>query len=153
MFFKKKSDKIGAFMEGQLIPLEKVNDPVFSQKMMGDGFAIIPRKGTVVSPVDGEITMIFHTKHALGIMTKDNVEVLLHIGIDTVKLDGEGFELFVKEGDKVSKGDKLIEVNLDTVVTSGKETTSMLILTSGQTVKNLKEQDVSLTSKSIVNWE
>src|SRR5690554_5622221 len=101
MFFKKKSNGVVAFMEGTLVPLEKVNDPVFAQKMMGDGFAIEPTSGAVVSPVDGELTMVFHTKHAVGITTNEGVEVLLHIGINTVELDGEGFEILVEQGSKV----------------------------------------------------
>lgn len=150
MFKKKKTNELAAFMEGKVIALESVNDPVFSQKLMGDGFAIEPTQGTVVSPVDGEITMIFHTKHALGITTKDNVEILLHIGIDTVQLDGKGFELFVEQGDKVKTGDKLLSVDLGSIKEAGKETTSMLILTSGNTVKDVKEQEVTLSQNNII---
>ena len=128
MFFKKKSNGVDAFMEGTLVPLEKVNDPVFAQKMMGDGFAIEPTSGAVVSPVDGELTMVFHTKHAVGITTNEGVEVLLHIGINTVELDGEGFEILVEQGSKVKKGDKLMNVDLDLVKKNGKETTSVYFL-------------------------
>lgn len=153
MFFKKKSNKIAAFMEGQLIPLEKVSDPVFSQKMMGDGFAIEPNKGTVVAPVDGTITMVFHTKHAVGITTSDDVEILLHIGINTVELEGKGFELFVTDGDKIKAGDKLMEVDLDYVKESGREATGIFILTNGKTVKTLNEKAVTLAEADVAEIE
>lgn len=149
MFFKKKSNGVDAFMEGTLVPLEKVNDPVFAQKMMGDGFAIEPTSGAVVSPVDGELTMVFHTKHAVGITTNEGVEVLLHIGINTVELDGEGFEILVEQGSKVKKGDKLMNVDLDLVKKKGKETTSMFILTSGNTISKLNEGEVSLSEENV----
>ncbi len=149
MFFKKKSNGVDAFMEGTLVPLEKVNDPVFAQKMMGDGFAIEPTSGAVVSPVDGELTMVFHTKHAVGITTNEGVEVLLHIGINTVELDGEGFEILVEQGSKVKKGDKLMNVDLDLVKKNGKETTSMFILTSGNTISKLNEGEVSLSEENV----
>ncbi len=149
MFFKKKSNGVVAFMEGTLVPLEKVNDPVFAQKMMGDGFAIEPTSGAVVSPVDGELTMVFHTKHAVGITTNEGVEVLLHIGINTVELDGEGFEILVEQGSKVKKGDKLMNVDLDLVKKKGKETTSMFILTSGNTISKLNEGEVSLSEENV----
>ena len=89
MFFgKKKKNQYLAFMSGQVLPLEKVEDQVFSSKMMGDGLAIEPTANEVVSPVDGEVTVVFPTGHAYGIVTKSGVEILLHLGFDTVELDG-----------------------------------------------------------------
>ena len=94
-------------IEGEIIPLDEIPDPVFSQKMMGDGFGIIPSKGLVVSPVDGEIINVFPTKHAVGIMSKQGYEILIHVGLETVNLKGEGFTLLVKQGDHVLKGQKI----------------------------------------------
>lgn len=110
--------------------LEEVNDEAFAQKMMGDGIAIVPSDGKVVAPVDGEVTMVFPTNHALGLKLDGGVEVLLHIGIDTVEMNGEGFQSFVKQGDKVKQGDCLITFALDKVIAAGYETDIMVIITN-----------------------
>ncbi|MDX8291375.1 glucose-specific PTS transporter subunit IIBC [Metabacillus indicus] len=102
-------------MTGEIHPITEVPDQVFSGKMMGDGIAITPSNGTIVSPVDGKILNVFPTKHAIGLESESGNEILIHVGIDTVNLKGEGFEAFVKEGDTVKKGQKLLEVNLDFV--------------------------------------
>jgi glucose-specific phosphotransferase system IIA component len=102
-------------MTGKLLPITEVPDQVFSQKMMGDGFAIDPAEGVVVSPVEGEIVNVFPTKHAIGIRSKGGREILIHIGIDTVNLQGEGFKSFIAEGDAVKPGQKLMEVDLDVI--------------------------------------
>lgn len=99
-------------MQGELVPLTDVPDQVFSGKMMGDGFAIDPEEGTIVSPINGKVVNVFPTKHALGLVTEDGVEILIHIGIDTVKLNGEGFTAHVGEGDEVKQGQKLMDVDL-----------------------------------------
>jgi PTS system D-glucosamine-specific IIC component len=106
-------EEFAAPLSGKLLPINEVPDQVFSQKMMGDGFAIEPTEGTVVSPVDGTIVNLFPTKHAIGIRAENGQEVLIHVGIDTVKLEGKGFESFISEGDKVTKGQKLLEVDLN----------------------------------------
>lgn len=102
-------------MEGKIIDMSEVPDEVFSQKLMGDGFAINPSKGEVVSPVDGVITTLFPTKHAIGITADSGLELLIHVGMDTVNLQGEGFEAFVAQGDKVKAGQKLLKVDLDQI--------------------------------------
>lgn len=99
-------------IEGEIIPVTEIPDQVFSQKMMGDGFGIIPTNGSVVSPVDGEIINVFPTKHAIGIKSKKGYEILIHIGLDTVKLKGEGFLVLVKEGEKVTKGQEILKFDL-----------------------------------------
>ncbi|PFN95895.1 PTS sugar transporter [Bacillus sp. AFS076308] len=115
--FKKKTVESDPFilqpLEGQLVPIETVPDPVFSQKMMGDGFAIQPTKGTVVSPVDGKVISIFPTKHAVSLLDHKGKEILIHVGIETVNLKGEGFTSFVKDGQTVKKGQKLLEVDFE----------------------------------------
>ena len=128
---------------GSVVSITEVNDAVFSQKMMGDGFAVYPSANDVVSPVDGVVTSTFPTKHAIGIKTDDGIEVLVHMGIDTVELKGEGFELFVEEGQTIQAGDKLAEMNLEMIKAAGKDTAIMVVftnLTDNQTF-TLKQAD------------
>lgn len=110
-FMKKNKVQVFSPLNGQVLSLEQVPDPVFSQKMMGEGVAIMPTGGDVVAPIDGTVVLISKTKHAIGIRTKDNTEVLIHVGLETVTLKGEGFTVFVNEGDAVSVGQKLIAVD------------------------------------------
>ncbi len=98
---------------GKAIPLEQVDDPVFSQKVIGDGMAVIPSNGTIVSPVDAEVVSVAETKHAFGLKTEDGLELLIHVGLETVSLKGECFEVFVKPGDKMKAGQKLAKVDLE----------------------------------------
>lgn len=114
-FMKKSKVQVFAPLNGQVIPLEQVPDPVFSQKMMGEGVAIMPTGGDVVAPIEGTIVLISNTKHAIGIRTKDDTEVLIHVGLETVTLKGEGFTVLVNEGDSVSVGQKLMEVDWDLI--------------------------------------
>ncbi|MDZ4910399.1 PTS glucose transporter subunit IIA, partial [Clostridium perfringens] len=114
--FKKKNKDIKALysiMDGKSIDLSKVNDEMFSNRLLGDGIAIEPGSNTVVSPCDGEITLVSETKHAIGLKNKDGIEVLIHIGLDTVKLNGLGFETLCKVGDKISVGQPLVNVDRD----------------------------------------
>jgi PTS system N-acetylglucosamine-specific IIC component len=115
---------------GNLLPIEQVADSTFAQKMLGDGFAVEPSEGTIVAPVDGVITTVFPTKHAIGITTPAGVEVLVHIGINTVELEGTPFEVMVKADQKVQAGDTLVKANLMAIQAAGKATTTMVILTN-----------------------
>ncbi|MEH6939617.1 glucose-specific PTS transporter subunit IIBC [Bacillus sp. JJ664] len=117
-------------IEGEIIPITEVPDQVFSGKMMGDGFAIIPSEGTVVSPVDGEIVNVFPTKHAIGILSKGGKEILIHIGIDTVKLNGVGFEVLVAQGDKVTKGQQLVKIDLHFIRENAPSTITPVVFTN-----------------------
>src|SRR5699024_11075830 len=112
---KSDSEAIIAPLNGKKILLEDVPDPTFSEKMMRDGMAIEPSDGKVVSPVVGEVILTFPNKHAIGVKTKAGVELLIHVGLDTVNMDGEGFEIHVKQGDQVNIGDPLLTFNLDLV--------------------------------------
>ena len=135
---------------GEVVAITEVNDAVFSQKMMGDGFAVNPSTDSVVSPIDGTVQNIFPTKHAIGLKTNDGIEVLVHMGIDTVELKGEGFEIFVEEGQKVIAGDKLAEMNLSTVKEAGKDTSIMVVftnLTDDQTFELTETGDVTETAE------
>ncbi|WP_096199961.1 glucose-specific PTS transporter subunit IIBC [Bacillus sp. FJAT-45350] len=140
-------------IKGKIIPLEKVPDQVFSQKMMGDGFAIEPTEGIVVSPVDGKIVNLFPTKHAIGIESNEGIEILIHFGIDTVNLKGEGFETFVKQGDEVTSGQKLLGVNIEYVSRFVPSVTTPIIFTNlqeQQQLQILKEGPVELGEKNII---
>jgi glucose-specific phosphotransferase system IIA component len=117
-------------MTGRLMPITEVPDQVFSQKMMGDGFAIEPTEGVVVSPVEGEIVNVFPTKHAIGIRSKGGREILIHIGIDTVNLQGEGFKAFISEGDAVKPGQKLMEVDLTLIQNKATSVISPVLFTN-----------------------
>lgn len=112
-----KKNKVQVFspINGQVVPLEEVPDPVFSQKMMGEGVAIMPTGGDVLAPIDGKVVLISKTKHAIGIRAKDDTEVLIHVGLETVTLKGEGFTVFVNEGDTVSVGQKIMAVDWDLI--------------------------------------
>lgn len=122
-FFKKKKEdkgiKLLSPITGEAVDITEVPDPTFAEKMLGDGIAIIPKEGEVVSPVDGTIGMVFDTKHAVSITSKDGVEILIHVGLDTVSLGGNGFEAFVKAGDEVKVGDKLLSVDLEVIKEAG----------------------------------
>ena len=97
--FKKNNTEILSPAEGEIITLEQVQDPVFSSKLLGDGFAIKLKDGRIFSPINGKVVSIFPTKHALGLLDENGLEVLIHIGIDTVSLNGKGFAIFVTEGE------------------------------------------------------
>lgn len=109
----KKTIQIGSPVSGEAVDLGKVPDKAFASRMMGDGAAVIPQDPIVVAPEDGEASFIFDTKHAIGFVTDSGVSVLLHIGIDTVRLEGRGFEVLVQEGQKLKKGDPMIKLDLD----------------------------------------
>ncbi|MFG6119731.1 PTS sugar transporter subunit IIA [Thalassobacillus sp. B23F22_16] len=140
--FKKNTGelKIYAPLEGKVVDLNEVPDPVFAERMMGEGVAIEPVNGEVVSPVDGEIVQLFHTNHAVGIKTKSGVEVLVHIGLETVSMEGEGFEGHVKSGDKVKTGDKLITFDMNLVQEKAKSTITPIIITNYNDVAANMEQ-------------
>ena len=137
LFGKKEKEKTAAKviyspLKGNVVPLSEVGDPVFSEGMMGPGVGIVPEEGKLYSPVDGEITVAFHTGHAVGLKTSDNMEVLIHIGIDTVKMNGDGFKVHMKEGDKVKAGDLLISFDMEKIIASGYKTTTMVVVSNAE---------------------
>lgn len=133
-----KTIQLVAPMTGKAISLTAVPDPVFSEKMMGDGVAIEPSEGVVVSPVEGEILQVFPTKHAVGIRAKNGAELLIHIGLETVSLKGEGFETHVAQGDKVKAGDKLVTFDLSVISEKAKSTVTPVIITNTDQAVSLK---------------
>lgn len=132
-----KPISIAAPVSGRLMTIEEVNDPTFSQKLLGDGFAVLPSDGIIKSPADGNIELVYETGHAIGMKTAQGLELLIHVGIDTVALNGKGFETFVQNGQNVKKGEILIKVDLDLLKKSGKDTTVIVIFTGGETVSQL----------------
>ena len=126
-----KSLSIVSPVNGKAILLENVPDDVFSQKILGDGCAVIPSDGSFVCPVDGEVVSVADSLHAIGFVTEDDVELLVHIGIDTVKLEGQGFKVHVREGDKVKKGDPVVEVDLELLKAKGLNTVTPVIICGG----------------------
>lgn len=132
LFSKNKGTSLVAPLSGTIIELSQVPDPVFSQKLAGDGFAIIPDDGKLVSPVDGEVIQLFPSLHAIGIKSNDGLEILLHIGIDTTKLQGEAFEALVQPGDTVHKGDALIHFDIGIIQAAGYPIVTPVIFTNGE---------------------
>ncbi|PLT31930.1 glucose-specific PTS transporter subunit IIBC [Bacillus sp. V5-8f] len=150
---EKKDETIVSPIKGEIKPITEVPDPVFSQKMMGDGFAIEPEDGLIVSPVDGTIVNLFPTKHALGIESQAGREILIHVGIDTVKLEGKGFEALVAQGDKVVKGQPLLKVDLDYVKNNAPSIMTPIVFTNlkeGEQVKLEKTGKVDSKEENII---
>ena len=133
--------------------LSEVPDPVFAEKMMGDGYALDLANGEIYAPMDGKLVSVFPTGHAFGIKNSD-IEVLLHIGIDTVALEGKGFDVKVKQDQKVKKGDLLAIVDLEYIKSQNKETISPMIFTSGEEIEVLKVgQEVDKDSTDIFKFK
>ena len=149
--FKGLTEEVYSVADGQVVALEQVKDPVFAQKMMGDGFAVEPANGNIVSPVSGTVSSIFPTKHALGLVTEAGLEVLVHIGLDTVSLEGKPFTVHVAEGQKVAAGDLLVTADLDAIRAAGRETSTVVVFTNGDAIKSVKlEKTGSLAAKTAV---
>ncbi|MGJ5711963.1 PTS sugar transporter subunit IIA [Staphylococcus auricularis] len=137
-----KDIEIVAPFTGEFVKIEDIPDPVFAQKMMGEGFGIKPSEGQIVSPINGTVDNVFPTKHAIGLKADNGLELLIHIGLDTVQLDGEGFEVSVQSGDEVSVGDPLIEVDLDYIKQNAKSEISPVIVTNSDQSSSINIADV-----------
>lgn len=128
MFKKKAGVELAAVADGHCIPLEEVNDPVFSGKALGDGVAIVPEDSVITAPCDGKLSMLADTLHAFGMTREDGLELMVHIGIDTVALGGEGFEALLPAGSDVKKGAPVVRFNAALMQEKGIDMTTMLIL-------------------------
>lgn len=148
-FLGKKKDFV-AVATGEVIPMAQVNDPVFSQKMMGDGFAVKPLEGEVVAPISGKVLSVFPSKHAIGLQTEEGIEVLVHMGIDTVEMATPAFESFVKEGQSLKAGTKLAKMNLDVIEQAGKETTIIVAFTNSDKVEQVVIDQLGTTTAGTV---
>lgn len=147
LFIKKCATKLFAPAAGTLKSLEKVNDELFASKAMGDGFAVEPSNGSIYSPASGTVTSVFPTKHAIGLKTKDKLEILVHLGIDTVELNGEGFEAFVKEGEAVTPETKLVDVDLNLLAEKNKPKDVIVIFT------NLDQRTLTYTEGNVAQGD
>lgn len=145
MFWKKKKQgSVFSICDGQTVNLSDVPDPVFSEKIMGDGVAIIPESKEIFSPVNGKIVQVFDTKHAYSILSDDGLEILVHIGLNTVELNGKGFETFVRAGDIVKIGDKIAEVNIECIESLGYQLYTPVIITNHNEIefKEIKYKNI-----------
>ena len=132
-----KKVKVMSPMEGNIVPLSDVNDATFSQEIMGKGIAIEPTVGQVVAPFDGTVTALFHTKHAIGLTSDEGVEVLIHVGIDTVQLNGEHYKAYIQNGDKIKAGDLLVEFDIEAIKVAGYEVVTPVIITNTPTYSDI----------------
>lgn len=122
---------------GEAIPLSEVPDPVFAQKMAGDGMAIIPSDDTIVAPADGELTLLFGTKHAFAMTLKNGLEILVHVGIDTVSLNGEGFEALAEQGQTVKAGTPILKIDRDFITGKGLSLSTPVLITNPDQLKSI----------------
>ncbi len=156
MFFKWKKeaeenvDKIYSPVHGETIPLENVKDEVFSKKLLGDGVAFVFEEDTVYSPCDGKINMIATTKHAFGIQTANGTEILLHVGLDTVNLNGKGMELLVKKNDKIKKNQPVLKVDREFMDKNHVDMTIILLITNQKNVELIFHDEKQVDLKSVV---
>jgi PTS system beta-glucosides-specific IIC component len=129
-FFKKKEEGIvvASPIKGKAVELSQVSDPTFGECMLGKGIAILPSEGKVYAPADGEISMMFETHHAVSMVTTEGIELLIHIGLETVALKGEGFEAHVQSGDQVKKGDLLLSMDLEKLKAEGYDIISPVVV-------------------------
>lgn len=127
---KQKDLQIHAPITGKVVTLEEVPDPVFNQKMMGEGVAVIPSEGKLLSPVNGKIIHIAETKHAIGIEATDGTEILIHVGLETVELKGEGFTVNIANGNTVSVGDSLIDFDLEYIKEHASSSITPIVITN-----------------------
>lgn len=136
--------KLKSPLTGKLVSMSDVKDPVFSQKMMGDGFAIVPSDNEVVSPVNAMIEVLYPTGHAIGLRTEDGIEILIHLGIDTVKSKSNSFKLLKQVGDSVKAGEPIIQMNLKQLLKEGYDMTTPIVFLTGQKLKGLESKSISL---------
>lgn len=148
---KDNAVEINSPVSGELVPLVDVPDPTFSQGIVGNGFAVEPSENKIVAPVDGKVVTVFKTGHAIGIQTKEGIEVLVHVGIDTVKLDGKCFDLKIKQGQEVSKGETLLEIDRDGIKENGFSPMTVVVVTNKEDFPNYEVKDqVKVTSSDVV---
>ena len=140
-------EEIKSPMNGTVIPLSEVPDAVFSSEMLGKGFGVEPSEGKAYAPVDGEVTTVFDTKHAIGLMSKHGVELLIHIGMDTVKLNGKGFDVKVKTGDQGKAGDLLAEFDMDLIKGEGYPVTTAVVVTNTDDCEEIGEVRTGAATK------
>ncbi len=148
--FKAKGIEIVAPVTGEVVAIESVNDEVFSQKMAGDGVAIIPADGSFGAPIDGEVVKIFSTMHAYMIRDKSGLEVIVHIGLDTVALKGDGFSAVASEGDRVKAGDTIVKADLERIIALGKEIVTPVIISEMGRCKSIDKKSGAVVKGNLI---
>jgi glucose-specific phosphotransferase system IIA component len=154
--FFKKNYKLVAPIDGKVIELSKVPDQVFAEKMAGDGIAIEPTGDIIVAPADGKLSMIFKTNHAFGINLSNGAEILVHIGLDTVALEGEGFERIAEEGQDVKAGDPIIKINREELISKGYSLVTPVLITNPDGFKDIVGSigaNVKAGSDEVINYK
>lgn len=150
-FQSKQEEVIMSPLNGKVVPITEVPDPTFSEKMLGDGVAIIPKDGKLLAPADGEVVQLFPTKHAIGIKTKQGLEILIHIGLETVTMKGEGFKAHVQQGDTVKTGQPLIDFSIDLIEKKASSTITPVVITNFDQVQEMlpeyTEQTIAAKTK------
>lgn len=143
MFFRKKVNELEIFKcaQGDIVPIENVPDSVFADKLLGDGIAINPSNGEIISPIDGQIVMIQDSLHAIGIQSEDGIEILIHVGLDTVELKGEGFVKKVNINDRVNKGQPIVCFDKEMIEEKGYNTITMMIVVNDERISKLEKGD------------
>lgn len=139
---KNKREELVAVVDGKLISIEKVNDPVFSQKMMGDGFAIASTGDTVYACADATVSMLFPSNHAVGLTLENGMEILIHIGIETVNEEGKGFTCFCEQGKTVKKGEALVKFDRQYLEEKGYDLTVIVVFTNKDSYKEFRKEDI-----------
>ncbi len=151
-----KANTLVAPVSGKAMPLSEVPDPVFAEKLAGDGMAIMAEGETIVAPADGEVTLIFKTKHAFAMTLENGLEILVHIGLETVSLDGEGFEQLVEQGTKVKAGTPLITINKELILSKGLSLATPVLITNVDAAKSIsavESGNVVAGETTVVNFE
>ncbi|UBH14354.1 PTS sugar transporter subunit IIA [Macrococcus armenti] len=132
---------------GEYVAIEDIPDPVFAQKMMGEGFGIKPTEGIVAAPISGEVVNVFPTKHAIGIKAENGVELLIHVGLETVAMKGAGFKTHISQGDIVQKGDTLLEFDITLIEKEASSIISPVIITNSDVLSEIKFENQILLTK------
>lgn len=153
---KSPANALVAVATGDVIPLSEVPDPVFAQKLAGDGAAIIVKGDTIVAPADGELSLVFKTKHAFALTLENGLELLVHIGVDTVGLNGEGFEQLVEQGTKVTAGTPIIKIDREFILSKGLSLATPVLITnvdSAKSITTVESGSVVAGENVVVNFE
>ncbi len=136
-FGKKAGEVLGAPVQGKAVAISEVSDPTFGQEILGKGIAIIPSVGKVVAPIDGTVEMVFDTKHAISMSSASGIQILIHVGLDTVTLNGAPFKVYVEAGQEVKAGDLMLEFDMEAIKAAGLETITPIVICNSDEYKEI----------------